>query len=195
MLPTWLAGMGFIVATVVVGNIALTIADVIQRCRKSLPAYSFCFGVWVLLAVATKWLHDRDKSAWWLLLFYVVPSVLDAIGRLLGWAGLILDLIGAAIAIWALIELGFLRGTKGPNDSRSGPVTLAGRGLIVEPSDGLVISFDGPGRMSGRGHSRRSAPLFKIFSYEMPRGLRANDQVGIIANTGKPGCGDIVDRI
>jgi uncharacterized membrane protein YhaH (DUF805 family) len=34
----------------------------------------------------------------------------------------ILDLIGAAIAIWALIEIGFLRGTKGPNNYGPDPL-------------------------------------------------------------------------
>ena len=29
--------------------------------------------VWVGLALGAKRLHDRDKSAWWLLLFYFVP--------------------------------------------------------------------------------------------------------------------------
>lgn len=48
---------------------------------------------WPALAVYAKRWHDRGKSAWWTLI------------------GLI-PLIGA---IWALVELGFLRGTAGPN--------------------------------------------------------------------------------
>jgi uncharacterized membrane protein YhaH (DUF805 family) len=52
------------------------------------------------LAVSAKRWHDRDKSAWWLLI------------------GLV-PLIGG---IWALVENGFLRGTLGPN--RFGPDPL-----------------------------------------------------------------------
>jgi uncharacterized membrane protein YhaH (DUF805 family) len=34
--------------------------------------------IWISLAIGAKRLHDRDKSAWWLLLFYLAPSVLSA---------------------------------------------------------------------------------------------------------------------
>ena len=52
------------------------------------------------LAVQAKRWHDRDKSAWWLL-----------INRI--------PIVGG---LWALIECGFLRGTTGPN--RFGPDPL-----------------------------------------------------------------------
>ena len=32
--------------------------------------------IWINLALSIKRLHDRDKSAWWLLLFYGVPAIL-----------------------------------------------------------------------------------------------------------------------
>ena len=75
------------------------------------------------VAIATKRLHDRDKSAWWLLLFYLAPGFLGAIGDLTGDVGLIFHIVSVAISIWALVELGFLRGTTGPN--RFGPDPLA----------------------------------------------------------------------
>ncbi len=53
--------------------------------------------IWVGLVVQLKRWHDRDKSVWWLFI-NLVPYV--------GW-------------LWVLIELGCLRGTKGPN--RYGP--------------------------------------------------------------------------
>ncbi|HVV94573.1 MAG TPA: DUF805 domain-containing protein [Hyphomicrobiales bacterium] len=80
--------------------------------------------------VARLRLHDRDKSGWWLVLFYFGPSVLSAAAR--GGLGdglgsgaisLILELAAAALAIWAIVELGFLRGTVGAN--RFGPDPLA----------------------------------------------------------------------
>jgi uncharacterized membrane protein YhaH (DUF805 family) len=37
------------------------------------------------LAVATKRLHDRDRSAWWLLMFYVLPPALVGIGLSVAW--------------------------------------------------------------------------------------------------------------
>ena len=78
--------------------------------------------IWIGLAVATKRLHDRDKSAWWLLLFYGLPGVLDGAGRAIGDMGTVLSLAGSAISIWALIDLGFLRGTPGPNRYRPDPL-------------------------------------------------------------------------
>ena len=53
--------------------------------------------LWPMLAVQAKRWHDRDKSAWWLLMGFI-PVV--------GW-------------LWALIENGFLVGTIGAN--RFGP--------------------------------------------------------------------------
>lgn len=66
------------------------------------------------LSVAVRRLHDRNKTGWWVVLFYVVPSILTSAETHVG-GELILGLIGAVISIWALIELGFLRGTNGPN--------------------------------------------------------------------------------
>ena len=72
--------------------------------------------------VGIKRLHDRDKSGWWLLVFYVLPGLLNTIGETLA-AGWIFALASFAVSIWALIELGILRGTAGPN--RFGPDPLA----------------------------------------------------------------------
>jgi len=87
-------------------------------------------------AVATKRLHDRNKSAWWLLVFFMLPFALnmvrfasmmaalqahgplpvDPVGTLAGGAALLINL-------WAFVELYCLRGTIG--DNRFGPDPLA----------------------------------------------------------------------
>ena len=86
------------------------------------------------IAVGIKRLHDRDKSGWWLLLFYLVPSILSSIGVFLMFygigaeetgstiGGVVIGLAGFAILVWAFIEMGCLRGTVGPN--RFGPDPL-----------------------------------------------------------------------
>jgi uncharacterized membrane protein YhaH (DUF805 family) len=79
--------------------------------------------LWVGLAISAKRLHDRNKSAWWLVLFYLVPSILQGVAEQIGTAGLILTLAGLGISIWGLVEIGFLRGTVGPN--QYGPDPLA----------------------------------------------------------------------
>lgn len=82
--------------------------------------------LWPTLAIGVKRLHDRNKPAWWLVVFYVVPTLLNVLGE--GGDGervgaMIFGLASLAISIWALVELGFLRGTVGAN--RYGPDPLA----------------------------------------------------------------------
>jgi len=56
--------------------------------------------LWPAVAVSAKRWHDRDKSAWWVLLV-LVPVV--------GW-------------LWTLVVNGFLRGTPGPNRFGADPL-------------------------------------------------------------------------
>lgn len=77
------------------------------------------------LAVAAKRLHDRDKSAWWLVLFYLGPALASGLGDTAGDAGVVFHLVSFGISIWALVELGFLRGSAGPNRFGADPLDTA----------------------------------------------------------------------
>ena len=80
--------------------------------------------IWIGLALSAKRLHDRDKSAWWLLVFYALPTILStAADRTEDVQFIILHLISFGITVWAFVELGCLRGTIGPN--RYGPDPLS----------------------------------------------------------------------
>lgn len=59
--------------------------------------------IWPALAMQAKRWHDRDKSAWWILI-----NLIPFIGPL-----------------WALIECGFLRGTPGNNRFGADPLAAA----------------------------------------------------------------------
>jgi uncharacterized membrane protein YhaH (DUF805 family) len=83
------------------------------------------FPAWINLATTVRRLHDRNKSAWWLLVFYLLPSVLQGISEKTGELGIVLNIAGVTIWIWAVFELGVLRGTVGPN--RYGPDPLETR--------------------------------------------------------------------
>lgn len=74
------------------------------------------------IAIGIKRLHDRDRSGWWLVVFYLLPGVLRLIGMRIG-VPVVLDMAGLVISLWALIELGFMPGTPGPN--QYGPDPLA----------------------------------------------------------------------
>jgi uncharacterized membrane protein YhaH (DUF805 family) len=86
-------------------------------------------GTWSGLAVGVKRLHDRDKSGWWILLFWLGPSFLGGSNSAMSdfSVGLILSLAAMAIVIWAFVELGCLPGTPGPN--QYGPDPLGGPAL------------------------------------------------------------------
>ena len=77
--------------------------------------------IWIGLALGAKRLHDRNKSAWWLLVFYVLPGVVDGIGSSVGLST-IFSLVAFALSIWGLVEMGFLRGTVGPNQYGPDPL-------------------------------------------------------------------------
>ena len=79
------------------------------------------------IAVGAKRLHDRNKSGWWLLIFYLLPNVLSGVGTYSQSSTVngVLSLVSFAILIWAIVELGCLRGTIGPN--QYGPDPLEGR--------------------------------------------------------------------
>jgi uncharacterized membrane protein YhaH (DUF805 family) len=68
-------------------------------------------------AIGVKRLHDRGRSGWWILLFYVAPGILAGAGNGTDadLAQMILGLGALVLSIWGLVELGFLRGTRGPN--------------------------------------------------------------------------------
>src|SRR3990170_6743480 len=86
--------------------------------------------LWGSAALIVKRLHDRDKSALWYPLFGLAPALCYQLGVV--YSGNISNvlspaqqgfwLLGLLLWIWALIELGVMPGTKGPN--RFGPDPL-----------------------------------------------------------------------
>ena len=86
-------------------------------------------GLWPMLAVGSKRLHDRNKRGWWLLVWWLLPFYLffggfgvDFVGDpntvlRAGYfsTGSIMMFASLPIALWGIVELGILLGTKGPN--------------------------------------------------------------------------------
>jgi uncharacterized membrane protein YhaH (DUF805 family) len=86
---------------------------------------------WLLWGVSftTRRLHDRDKSAWWLVVFYLVPGVLGHLAEAAWFAGIsgaalksVLALASFVLTIWGFVEVGCLRGTNGLNTYGSDPL-------------------------------------------------------------------------
>ena len=82
------------------------------------------------LANGARRLHDRGTSAWWLLLFMVLPMLLSLPGQLLKYsadehaqfAGAALALLGLPFSIWGFVVMGCLQGTDGPNKFGADPL-------------------------------------------------------------------------
>jgi uncharacterized membrane protein YhaH (DUF805 family) len=70
-------------------------------------------------AIGMKRLHDINKSGWWLLLFYLVPVACLGLFNFTGISqstrGFLLIFLFFPVTVWALIELGCRRGTRGQN--------------------------------------------------------------------------------
>ena len=131
----WLAVLVFVVADAALGLLGWMLDNGVV-----FQILSFVVNLAVFIAtiaVCIKRLHDRDRSGWWLLLFYAGPVAVALIGGFIFWAaadtvgmsaewsylGLRLCLLGGiALAIWGFVEIGCRRGTAGYN--RFGPDPL-----------------------------------------------------------------------
>jgi len=86
----WLYSLGMIIPVIVVMGIAAAINENLGMI-VGVPLYIAL--IWSSFALQAKRWHDRDKSAWWILIGFV-------------------PVIGS---LWVLIEAGCLRGTEGSN--------------------------------------------------------------------------------
>ena len=97
----WLGHLGLIVLLL----LAMAATGMLDNNRQPPDAVFIVVGllylpwIWCSFALSAKRWHDRDKSAWWILI------------------GLI-----PIVGIWALIENGFLRGTDGNNSYGPNPI-------------------------------------------------------------------------
>ena len=88
--------------------------------------FIWLLSLWPILAVGSKRLHDRDKNGWWLLVFWLLPFALFCGGFSIVFfddprtgrsgdfsTGSILIFASLPPALWGIVELGILPGTKG----------------------------------------------------------------------------------
>jgi uncharacterized membrane protein YhaH (DUF805 family) len=81
--------------------------------------------LWIFFATSIKRLHDRDKSAWWMIPFFLLPAYYDQIAE---WfpdvfvVQVLVSLGAFVLCIWGMIELFFLRGSRGTNRFGADPL-------------------------------------------------------------------------
>ena len=127
----WRSVLVFCGAGLLVGVILLTNAGL--AAPLFILMLAIVFIPWLLWGIAfhTERLHDRGKSAWWLLVFYAVPGVLGQLAKGAWFAGAagtelhyVLALAGFALSIWGFVEIGCLRGKPGLNRYGSNPLSV-----------------------------------------------------------------------
>jgi uncharacterized membrane protein YhaH (DUF805 family) len=71
-------------------------------------------------------MHDRNRSAWWLLATYLPMLLLSvlasAANAVSDGAGLLFSLLSLPFALWLFIELGCLKGSSGSNQFGEDPL-------------------------------------------------------------------------
>lgn len=102
---------------VVLAVIAIAAVTVLGKLGLMLALLLILIFLVVSLGLHVRRLHDRDMSAHWLWIFWGLPALLQGAGSVIRHpsAHVFCAVAGAAIGLWCLVELGFLRGTEGPN--------------------------------------------------------------------------------
>ncbi len=81
--------------------------------------------LWIFFATSIKRLHDRNKSAWWMIPFFVFPGGYDRVAEWLPDLVVLQVLLGlgtSVLCVWGMIELYFLKGTTGSNRFGADPL-------------------------------------------------------------------------
>ena len=137
-----------------------------------------CRACRIGIAAGIKRLHDREKSGWWLLVFYARAGSpqRNRAAQLAASSRACVHSRALAISIWMIVELGCLKGTTGPNTYGPDPLPpaswpaipgLAASGRTIAPVnccapvDAAVLRFDGIGLSlrSGRRPGRMTMDL------------------------------------
>jgi uncharacterized membrane protein YhaH (DUF805 family) len=149
----WLIAIGWFIVAWILAFAFISIDPTLGAIWAILSLIVWLVLLFAYFAVGAKRLHDRNKSAWWLLVFYGIPFLLgiyaswSIFSGMIGMGGMAaqgasqeqmmgsmmatmqqmwwVTLVNTIIFVWALVELGILKGTTG--DNQYGPDPLAGQ--------------------------------------------------------------------
>ena len=143
------------VATSLLEDLGARFAAYYEGAEFTFAGGDFIIAAWILfiaymlVALSAKRLHDRDRSAWWVLAYIPLPIVVYLGGFMLDPPAnttvptlRLGDVFAVLVAAWWFIEIGTMRGTKGAN--RFGPDPLS------KGSDEAVVRAE-PIRLSDVG--------------------------------------------
>ena len=103
-------------------------------------------NLWINFALSVKRLHDRGRTGWWLVgqtLILAVAAVLVVVAIAVPkeqapvWWVLasVVGIVALAVSIWLFVEIGFLRGTQGPNRFGEDPLGATSAGATIDRND------------------------------------------------------------
>ncbi|MBU1377541.1 MAG: DUF805 domain-containing protein [Alphaproteobacteria bacterium] len=83
-----------------------------------------------IIAVSVRRLHDRNKSGWWMLLYWLAPTLLAPgvegeaalISLPIPGANTVFALLSVGLSVWSFVDLACLKGS--PRGNRFGPDPL-----------------------------------------------------------------------
>lgn len=136
--------VAIIIVTLVNGSFTTNDSSILIGLLVCLGVPAYLFLIVTDIMVSIKRCHDRNRSGWFLLWSYVPsgiysifswlfivpasrsygysPSGMDNIALVLNC---VLSLVTSGLGLWVLIELGFLKGTSGPNQYGPDPTLPA----------------------------------------------------------------------
>lgn len=132
-LAYWRLQLVFVLLLALFWSGGLLLADLTKVGAWGAIALVGCAPVyWLSLALAFRRLHDRGRSAWWIVLFQFAPVLLmTAIESQPGQDGnpfaALMAVAAAALLLWGFVEIGLLRGTRGANRYGPDPVLAQAR--------------------------------------------------------------------
>ena len=133
----WLAGLIFLIGAML--YLTTSIYALAGSLRDSNPEWAaalfpillyaityplFAVGIWTYAATTIKRLHDRNRSGWWIVPFFVVPVLFGKIGDRLGDsnAAFFIGVVAFVLSAWSFVETFCLTGTRGSNRFGSDPL-------------------------------------------------------------------------
>ena len=80
--------------------------------------------LWVYFATSIKRLHDRDKSGWWMVPFFVIPGLSNQFAERLPDSHLMLlpGIFALGLGIWGFVEMYCLKGSRKTNRFGADPL-------------------------------------------------------------------------
>ena len=137
--PFWIAGLILFVVAIVISFAVLMPISAANATMGAVAGLILSLAfLYPGVALGVKRLHDRGKSGL-LMVVFIAPGLISQLCDLLGITGSyqtiaghsihmpntlgwILNIVTLGVAIWALVTLGFLKGTSGPNSYGQDPL-------------------------------------------------------------------------